>query len=104
MRLRPLMSKLKPSASPRCWMFCRLASVCAGVTPYFCARCSSISWPSGAIFGFSSKGWKCSLGLQLGQAFERLLQRLRPMTHQGQGNVGNEIDLHDGDGSNFSGV
>ena len=53
--------------------------------PYFFAMCSAVSSPSGAICGFSSKGWKCSVtGTSGPRRSSAVSSEARPMAHQGQ--------------------
>ena len=79
------MLNLKPTCAPRARMFSRLACAWAGVMPYFSVMCSVISWPSGAILGLSSKGWKCSSAWMSPRTRSSAWSSdFRPMTHQGQ--------------------
>ena len=55
-----LAQEVAEGPSPRRRIFSRLALACSGVMPYFCVMCSVISWPSAAMPGFNSNGWKCS--------------------------------------------
>ena len=85
MRLRLSMLKVNPSSAPRAAMASRFFWLCSGVAPYFSCRCSPMSWPSGPICGFSSKGWKCkSSATSPCSRSAACSSALRPMMHQGQ--------------------
>src|SRR5450830_546100 len=79
------MAKVKPRSAPRARIASRDCAICSSVEPYFWAICSPISWPSGAILAFSSKGWKWisawAVSFSLSSACS---SDLRPITHQGQ--------------------
>jgi hypothetical protein len=94
-QMRGRSPKVKPTAAPRSRSTPRLCASCASFMPYLAFRCSAASSPSGAICGFSSKGWKCTSTSQVGaDALQRTFQRVQAHRAPGAGHVGYKVDLH----------
>src|SRR5689334_13613909 len=75
---------VKPTAAARWRMFSRATANSSFERPYFLARCSSRSSPSGAMSGLSSKGWKwMSAAISPSRRFSAVSRLARPTAHQG---------------------
>ena len=85
MRERLSMLNVKPTAAPRWRIASRFFCTCCSGMPYLRAMCSVVSSPSGAMPGFSSNGWKCSVtGTSGPRRSSAVSSAARPMAHQGQ--------------------
>ncbi|MNE16279.1 hypothetical protein D3C80_1092200 [compost metagenome] len=86
MRLSGPMRMSKPTSAARARIISRFWADCSGVEPYLRPICSTMFSPSGAICGFSSKGWK-AMSAATPSPFKvssAVVSPPRPTAHQGQ--------------------